>query len=156
MKEGLVMTMTIRKLMLGVVLATVAAAAAAREAPLKDPGKIELAVVNGLVTSPARVRQALVLAGASRGWVVAGDQPGRLKLSFNKGDKHRVTVDVSYDERSFDIRYVDSYNLNYAQRDGQTMIHPNYNRWVNNLAHDTRMIFMQGGAGVLPAAPAPN
>lgn len=152
------MTMTTtRNFILAVAIAAASVAASARDAPLKDPGRIELGAVSGQASTPAKMRQALVLAGASRGWTVVGDEPGRLKLNFNKGDKHRVTVQVSYDERGFDIRYVDSYNLNHGQRDGQVMIHPNYNRWVNNLAQDTRMIYAQGTAmGVLPTAAAPN
>ncbi len=135
----------------------VAPAAQARTSALMDPGKIALTPPSGQTTSAAKVRNALVLAGLARGWTLADDQPGRLKLSFNKGDKHRVTIKVSYDDRSFEIRYVDSYNLNYALKDGQAQIHPNYNRWVNNLAQDTRMVYTQGGAaGVLPAASAPN
>ena len=36
-------------------------------------------------------------------------------------------------------------------------IHPNYNRWVNNLAHDTRLIHAQGGAlAPLPASSSPS
>jgi hypothetical protein len=147
---------TIRTLVMALVLSATALATSAREAPLKDPGRVELASA-GAQASAARVRQAIVLAGASRGWTVMSEQPGRLKLHFNKGDKHRVTVEVSYDEAGFEIRYVDSFNLNHAQRDGQTMIHPNYNRWVNNLAHDTRLIYAQGGAlAPLPAASSPS
>jgi hypothetical protein len=156
MKEKIEMT-TMRKFMLAAAMAAACAVVAAREAPLQDPGKVELAVPSGQTASPAKVRQALVLAGTARGWTVVGDQPGRLKLNFDKASKHRVTVEVSYDARSFDIRYVDSHNLNYAQKDGQPMIHPNYNRWVNNLAHDTRMFYAQAGvAGATPAASAPN
>lgn len=149
---------TMRRLTVAAAIAAACAAAAAREAPLKDPGKVELAAPGEPTATPAKMRQAVVLAGTARGWAVVGDQPGRLKLQFNKGDKHRVTVDVSYDERSFEIRYVDSYNLNYAQKDGQVMIHPNYNRWVNNLAHDTRMFYVQAGVVGAPpaAASAPN
>jgi len=146
-----------RKLMLGLALAAVAATAAAREAPLKDPGKVELVIASGQASSPAKVRQALVQAGLSRGWTVVGDEPGRLKLNFNKGNKHHVTVNVSYDERSFDIRYADSYNLKYGQRDGTVVIHPSYNVWVNALAGSARMFYEQGGLAVAqPAASAPN
>lgn len=147
------MKTTMCNLALALAFAVTSSAVLAREAPLKDPGRIDLALPSGQTASATKVRQALVLAGASRGWTVVGDAPGKLKLLFNKGDKHRVTVDVSYDERGFEIRYVESHNLNYAQKDGQTMIHPNYNRWVNNLAHDTRNFYAQSAT---LSAPAPT
>ena len=143
-------------LVLAAMLAAAAPAALARNTALMDPGQITLSAPSGQAASAAKVRHAIVLAGMARGWVIADEQPGRLKLTFNKGTKHRATVDVHYNERSFQIRYVESYNLDYAMKDGQVLIHPNYNRWVNNLAHDTRMIYAQGGAaGILPAS-APN
>lgn len=158
MKQGTAMKSTLRKFVLAAAMAAASSTSMAREAPLKDPGKIELAIAGDqAASSAAKVRSALVLAGTARGWTVVGDQPGRLTLSFNKADKHRATVAVSYDARSFEIRYVDSHNLNYGQRDGQPMIHPNYNRWVNNLAQDTRNFYAQAGvAGALPTASSPN
>jgi len=147
---------TIRKILLTLALAAMAAPAAAREAQLMDPGRIHLAVADGPAASATKVRNAIVLAGIARGWTLVEEQPGRLKLTFNKADKHRATIEVHYDERSYDIRYVDSYNLNYAQRGGQAMIHPNYNRWVNNLAQDARMFYTQGGATVALPASAPK
>lgn len=146
----------LQRLVAAVVVAAAAPAALARNTALMDPGQITLAAPAGGAASAAKVRHAIVLAGMARGWAIVEEQSGRLKLSFDKANKHRATIDVQYDERSFQIRYVESYNLDYAMKDGRPLIHPNYNRWVNNLAHDTRMIYAQGGAaGVLPAS-APN
>ena len=155
MTEGRVLSVLLR-LVAAVVVAAAAPAALARNTALMDPGQITLTAPVGQAASAAKVRHAIVLAGMARGWTIVEEQPGRLKLNFNKGNKHRATIEVRYDERSFGIRYLESYNLDYALKDGQVLIHPNYNRWVNNLAHDTRMIYAQGGAaGILPAS-APN
>lgn len=140
-----------------VMASVVVAPAEARDAPLADPGRIQLVAPGAQGSTPTMVRSAILAAAMPHGWTMVEDKPGRLVLNFNKGNKHRVNIEVSYDERSFEIRYIDSVNLNHAQRDGTVVIHPNYNRWVKNLAQDTRTIYTKGGAaGVLPAASAPN
>ena len=85
---------TIRKILLTLALAAMAAPAAAREAQLTDPGKIHLTVADGTAASATKVRNAIVLAGMARGWTLVEEQPGRLKLTFNKADKHRATIEV--------------------------------------------------------------
>jgi hypothetical protein len=42
-------------------------------------------------------------------------------------------VQVTYSAKSYSIKYVDSTNLHYSQEGGKTLIHPNYNKWMNNL-----------------------
>lgn len=45
---------------------------------------------------------------------------------------HTATVKLAYGEDKFSLTYVSSVNLNYDSEKGT--IHPNYNRWVKDLA----------------------
>jgi hypothetical protein len=83
-----------------------------------------------------KVRQAIIDAGARRGWHVDAEQPGRLTLRNVIRNKHTVVVDVAYDSKGVSVTYVSSENLNYEMRDGVAYIHPKYNEWVQKLLKD--------------------
>lgn len=79
-------------------------------------------------------KNAIIRAGASRGWVFADDGPGAMTGTVVVRGKHTAKVRVVYDEQAFSILYLDSNQLNYdAER---KEIHPNYNSWVRNLRND--------------------
>jgi hypothetical protein len=40
---------------------------------------------------------------------------------------------ISYSADKYAIQYKDSTNLNFKQTNGQSEIHPSYNKWVLNL-----------------------
>lgn len=86
--------------------------------------------------APDKVREAIIDASARRGWHVAADQPGKLRLRNVIRNKHTVVVDVAYDSKGVSVTYVSSEDLDYAMRDGVAYIHPKYNEWVQKLLHD--------------------
>lgn len=108
-------------------------AAQARQAPLVERERIALRMPDGSAATAAQVRAAIIVGSRPLGWVVTGEEPGVLKLSYNKQDRHYVTIRADYDAAGYQLRYVDSTNLNYGVEDGVPQIHPNYNRWINNL-----------------------
>ena len=65
----------------------------------------------------------------------ADRQPGVVTLRYAVRG-FSVTVKARYDSNNVTIKYSDSTELGYGTEDGVAVIHPNYNRWVNNLAHD--------------------
>lgn len=79
------------------------------------------------------VEHAIIRAGSSLGWVMAPVKPGLItgRLALRT---HTAVVDVTYDSKSFSIKYKDSTNLDYA--DGN--IHRNYNGWIDNLEREIR------------------
>lgn len=85
------------------------------------------------VPTAAQVRDRIILAGQSLGWVVTREAPGVVELQYDKQGKHMAHIAVRYDHAGYKIDYVSSYNLNYAEVDGNRRIHPNYNRWIRNL-----------------------
>lgn len=125
----------IRKLLLVVLsfFAIIAMPAEARRgpAPLKDPPALTLpAGVSG-----KDVEKVIVSVAVQREWQVIDRQPGLVVLRYAPRD-FSVDVTVRYDAKNLTIAYKDSTNLEYGQENGMPVIHPNYNRWVNNLAHD--------------------
>jgi hypothetical protein len=101
---------------------------AAPPVPLIERERVVL-VTDPQNSRPSAVKSAIVAGSTHLGWSVKEDKPGKLTLHYNKQDKHMVTVDVLHDATGYQIKYVDSVNMNY--RDG--MITPQYNRWTANL-----------------------
>jgi hypothetical protein len=81
------------------------------------------------------VEKSILTCGIKRNWTVVDKQPGAIVLQY-AAREFWVKVTVKYDSHAVSISYLDSSNLEYSKDNGVAMIHPNYNRWVNNLAHD--------------------
>lgn len=79
-------------------------------------------------------QDAIVRAGARRGWTFREEGPGHLAGSVAVRNKHFATVDVYFDRDKFSIVYRSSQNLNYDPTLKE--IHPNYNSWVSLLEQD--------------------
>ena len=97
-------------------------------------------------TSPDRLVAAITAAAVNQGWRVIGKAPGVVTARLMRRT-HEAVVTIGYDELNFWIDYKDSKNLNYNPNDLMRRrkatryvvtkgprIHPNYNRWVAELA----------------------
>lgn len=109
-------------------LAWTATVAEARTAVLIDHDNIVVSA-----KSAADVKHAILVAATGRGWKAVQQTASSIRLQYDKGSKHQVVIDVRYDAKSYGIKYVDSINMNYGEREGTRVIHPNYNRWVDYL-----------------------
>ena len=78
--------------------------------------------------SMADVETAIRRAGHGLGWQITPQGPGRAEGTLALRE-HRAVVDITYDTKSYSIKYKDSTNLDAS--DGQ--IHKNYNGWIQNL-----------------------
>jgi hypothetical protein len=122
----------LKRIVLAALLAVSMTAQARHGAvPMVEPQPV--AIPQG--ASSADVEKAIIDCGVNRGWTVEDKKPGAVTLKYAPRD-FWLTVAVSYDARSVKIAYKDSFNLEYGSEDGKPVIHPNYNRWTNNLAHD--------------------
>jgi len=97
-----------------------------RTAPLYDVNAAPV-VANKAVTLPD-VEKAIMRAGAGLGWQIVSRAPGQAEGTLALRT-HRAIVDISYDTKTYSIKYKDSSGLEY---DG-TNIHSNYNGWIQNL-----------------------
>lgn len=126
-------------------------------------GACENPQVNNVVDEPLgappgvtldQVRQAIMYAGAKRGWQMRPEGPGKILASHDR-QGHAATVEILYNTTTFSISYADSQNLQY---DNGT-VHPTYNRWVTFLEQDIQSYASAltpadaSGTGTTPAAP---
>jgi len=114
-------------------LALAAGVAQARSAVLLiEPARVELAV--GANQNAEAVKDVIIAGGAERGWSVVTSDPGRVRLKYDKHNgKHEVVVDITYDARGYQLRYVSSFNMKYENGPNGQLIHPFYNKWVEGL-----------------------
>jgi hypothetical protein len=95
-------------------------------APIYDV--VAAPVVTSKPVTMEAVRNAIVVAGSGLGWRMEPRTPGTITGVLDLRD-HRAVVEVTYDTKTYNIKYKDSSNLNYSG----TTIHKNYNGWVENL-----------------------
>ncbi|WP_417822318.1 hypothetical protein [Terasakiella sp.] len=81
-----------------------------------------------------KISDVIELSAMNRKWLVEKQSPGLLKLTFRK-KTHVAVVEVSFDQSSYSIKYLNSVDLLY----NGGSIHRNYNRWVANLEKDIEM-----------------
>ncbi|HKZ72981.1 MAG TPA: hypothetical protein VJ011_02890 [Steroidobacteraceae bacterium] len=100
-------------------------------AKLADPDPI--AVPSGL--SAKDVSKAIRSSIVQRGWAITKDAGGQIDATLNVRT-HTARVAIGYDARNVRIRYVDSSNLDYEEKQGGRLIHRNYLRWIQNMVAD--------------------
>lgn len=105
----------------------------AREAALVDPPYKDLRSASSITLTPAHIEEAIRYGAVTREWTVLSSDAERVQLRLNLRS-HSVDVAVRYDDHGFDIDYVSSQNLEYQIKDGQALIHPNYNVWISRLS----------------------
>ena len=123
---------------------TIATAAQLSKTIENIPPRPHLAPVG---TSPDQLVTAITAAAEYQGWRVIGEAPGVVTAILMRRT-HEAVVTIGYDELNFWIDYKDSKNLNYNPKDlvrrrkvatKGPRIHPNYNRWVAELADQIRL-----------------
>jgi len=75
-----------------------------------------------------RIESAIIDAGAARGWRIERAVDGHL-VATQRHPKFEATVDIRFDQQSYEIRYKSSVGL--SETDGT--IHSRYNNWVRHL-----------------------
>ena len=102
---------------------------------------------DGKPLTAEKVKRAILLAGVRHNWSITPEKNGLMIATINVRAKHTTTVEIPYSASSFSIKYRDSVNLSYRKDDnGVDMIHPNYNRWIDNLRQDivSQVLAIQG------------
>ena len=108
----------------------------ARSTTLVEPDPVTISCS----LSGEKMQQGIKSGGAMRHWMVVNQNPGNTELRYAKGDKHVITVNVSYTANTFAVTYKDSSGLNYAVKDdGTRRIHPRPVGWMKNLSGDIQM-----------------
>ncbi|MCA1779468.1 MAG: hypothetical protein LC637_08825 [Xanthomonadaceae bacterium] len=80
-----------------------------------------------------KVRDAIIRAGANRGWRMSPQGDGTILGTLDVRN-HVARINISYDRSSYNITYRESANLKHNPNRGT--IHKNYNSWIKNLDTD--------------------
>jgi len=75
------------------------------------------------------IQKAIISAGNELGWRMLPTGPGVITGTFEFKTKHAAVITITYDTKTYTIKYQDSTDLHY---DG-TNIHRVYNGWVTSL-----------------------
>lgn len=113
-----------------VLMLTGVSAHAGRQSRMDLPERVNLAATSSTPIDAKQVHDAIIEGAKATGWTVDSEQAGSINLRLNKQDKHEVRISISYDASSYQIKYVDSFNMNYAIVMDMPYIHPNYNKWI--------------------------
>lgn len=109
------MTIRSRLALAACLLAAQAAAHAQRTpVPVMDFIDVPVSLATNRPQTADSVQAAFLRAAPRRGWQVQPEAPGTLKGVYEKGEKHRVVVAITYDAQRYSVRYVDSVNMKYA------------------------------------------
>src|SRR5688572_20042676 len=83
------------------------AACAPRAAPIYNVTNSPIILAPGKSASMADIQQAIVRAGATLGWQMQAEGPGRLsgRLAVRQ---HLAVVDIEHNTKTFSIKYKDS------------------------------------------------
>jgi hypothetical protein len=109
-------------------------ALASDTAPLVNYDHVPVLTGSGKAASTQAVGVAISNAAASgkRVWNVTRTAPDKLRATYNVR-QHAVVVEIGYSEKAYSIHYAGSDNMRYGEANGQKMIHPFYNNWVEEL-----------------------
>jgi hypothetical protein len=77
------------------------------------------------------LQKRIRIIGAERGWGFKVVSPGHLIGNVGTA-KHKATVDLTFNQKTFSIKYLESHNLKATNG----TIHHRYNRWIELLEHD--------------------
>lgn len=142
-------------------LLTLAVGVFAREpVPIVDYNNIAVVTRSGKPVTSEQVRTAITAAAKALNWEVAkSPNQDLLSATLRVGNKHTVVVSIPYSVEKFSIKYESSIDMKYqpvgtiiAQpyRPGDItpsgpsvtttpMIHPFYNRWVQELLQSIKL-----------------
>lgn len=139
--------MKIVRILLALMVSFTALQVAAQRTPIPIVNHEDVAIANadGPRPTQAQVKQAIRSAATAKQWEVADQGPGRMLATLHVRGKHTVVTEISYSPEKFSVVYKDSTNMKYSPGpDGRGVIHPFYNRWVQDLKEAIRTSLVKG------------
>lgn len=102
---------------------------------------------SGNVLSVEQIDAAIRAAAGQKNWTIVKTTSGAMIASYAwKANKHMISVEISVTPGQYTLEYNNSINMNYSISngrygipEGQPIIHPYYNRFVNELRDSIRV-----------------
>lgn len=107
--------------------------------PIVDHPSVPAVTGSGKPASQEALKRAIIDGGAAgaRKWAIVPHGDG-LRGTY-KVRSHTVVVDIMPGKSSYSLKYADSINMKYGVEQGTPVIHPFYNRWVEELLEAIRV-----------------
>jgi hypothetical protein len=127
-------------LLTAAMLAATGALAQRAPVPIIDHPNVPVVTSSGKPVPLVSLHQAIISGGAAgaRKWDVVPNADGKSLRATYKVRAHTVMVDIVPSSSAFTVKYADSVNMKYEMYDGKPVIHPFYNRWVDELIDSIR------------------
>lgn len=91
----------------------------------------------------ADVQVAIIRGGTEAGWQMTLEGPGRIKARYHY-EREMAEVLITFNTKSYSIRYLNSSNLSYSAKSGQdATIYEDYNVWIQDLDRSIRKDMIQ-------------
>jgi hypothetical protein len=101
--------------------------------PIVDYTDVQLNSANGQTLAVEQVKKAITLAGSEHAWKFEpGSEKNSLVGTLVVRNKHTAVVDIKISAATISIAYKNSESLNFIEENGQKLIHPSYNKWMQN------------------------
>ncbi|MDR2506375.1 MAG: hypothetical protein LBD67_00015 [Candidatus Accumulibacter sp.] len=118
--------------------------------PIVNYPAVQVASGSGKTLTVDQIRQTIRVAAQRKGWEVMNHAAGKL-IAMYMWRTHSITVEITPISGGYSLVYKDSTNMNYApeaywdstneEAKGVPVIHPFYNRYVNDLNTAIRLEF---------------
>lgn len=155
MNAGTKRVLPLRAALLLLGLIPVGAGAAQSSVPMELPPPLELPEF----TDSIKVSKALLLALSNCKWLVESDTGESITARLDIR-RHTARIRLDYTPRRIRYHYLDSAELGYEIEDGEPLIHPAFNKWLQQLDQEIRIqtqrfYFEREPVDVVPGTPAP-
>lgn len=118
-------------LLLSLLLSTHALARALP--PIENLPNNPIQTVSGKVPTQEHLKRAIMTAAILKNWSLEDKEPGMFLATLDVRGKHKIMVSIKYTPENYSLTYHDSVNMRYTKDGESETIHPNYNRWVQDL-----------------------
>jgi hypothetical protein len=107
--------------------------------PIINHDNIAVATNSGKTLQLEQVKQAIQSAAAAKTWSIAFQSDGKLLATLHVRGKHTIVVEIAYAADKYSLQYRDSTNMKFGELEGTKVIHPFYNKWVQELKEAIRI-----------------
>ena len=107
--------------------------------PIVNHENVVVTTTSGNALTAEQVKQAILNAAAAKKWTVALQADGKLEATRNERNKHFIVVEIAYANDKYSLNYKGSTNMKYRVVEGNPVIHPYYNRCVQELKDAIRV-----------------
>jgi hypothetical protein len=122
-------------------LLSVSAVDARSTVPVIERPNVPVVTGSGKPVNDDALKRAIISGGAvgARKWDVVSAPDGKSLRGTYKVRTHMVVVDIVPGPASYSVKYADSLNMKYGVENGSSVIHPFYNKWVDELIDSIRV-----------------